>query len=152
MFVTTYRPRNNRSLHQLDGFTRVMDQLWRDLGQAERAFAAPAAPKQRSGLRWSDEGDHFLVQALVPGLKAEELTLEATAEELTLRGERGQELPEGFKALHQERGAVKFSRVLRFPEAIDPEKIEASLKDGVLTLKAPRRPELKPRNIQIKVG
>jgi HSP20 family protein len=151
MFVTTYRPRN-RSLHQLDGFTRVMDQLWRDLGKAERAFAAPALAKRGGGLRWRDEGDHFLIQALVPGLKAEELTLEATAEGITLKGERASALPEGFQAVHQERGALKFSRTLRLPEPIDPEQVEASLKDGVLTLKAPRRPEAKPRAIEVKVG
>jgi HSP20 family protein len=153
MFVTTRR-HNHNPFVGLQDLQRSFDQLLRELEpQAQRPFAAPAQTARGAApLRWREQGDHILLQALVPGLKPEDLSLEATAEQLTLRGKRASDAPEGFKPLHQEREPFEFSHTLRLNKPVDPDLIEARLQDGVLTVKLPLRPEAQPRAISVQVG
>ena len=94
----------------------------------------------------------------VPGLDADELTIELQGDLLTVRGERPLDLPvqdeEGQGRLWQrlERGFGKFERVLRLPEGLDADKINASIENGVLTLHIPKTEARKPRRIEIMTG
>lgn len=112
--------------------------------------ASPAATPFPALNAWED-ADAVYVEAEVPGLKLENLELTVHDGELSIRGERKSDHPEGATLLRHERAAGPFGRTVRLPDAVDASKVEAALKDGVLTITLPKAAELKPRKIEVKV-
>jgi len=89
----------------------------------------------------------------VPGVGADHLDIELENDTLTVRGERSYPYSDGNGAARRiERGFGRFERSLRVPRGLDPDAIEASLRDGVLHLRIPKPDSLKPRRIEIKGG
>lgn len=93
----------------------------------------------------------------VPGLRVEDLNIELQDDVLTISGERPFPQHTGEKGAPQawqrlERGYGRFERVLRVPKGLDPDKITASMADGVLTLHLPKPEARKPRRIEIASG
>lgn len=91
----------------------------------------------------------------VPGISSDKLDVELENDVLTVRGERPYPYAErdGDRGARRiERGFGRFERSLRVPGGLDPNAIEASLADGVLSLRLPKPESLKPRRIQIKAG
>lgn len=111
-----------------------------------RPFAAPAA---FPAFNVWESGEELFAEAEVPGLKAEDLDISVMGNDLTVRGRRGGQLPEGAVAHRQERGNGEFTRVLRLPIEVDPGKVEASLKDGVLLIKLPKAESARPKKIKV---
>ena len=99
----------------------------------------------------SDEGDYFLLLADLPNMREEDLEITANAENMVLKGQIKADLPEGYELQYQERQAMEFVRTFNFPKRIDVENIEASLKSGVLMVKISKAPEVKPKQISIKI-
>ncbi len=97
----------------------------------------------------TEEG--YQVTTELPGATQENIKVDVHNGVLTISGERGVSVPEGYRATRRERSPVKFSRSLRLPEDVDDGNIAASMKDGVLTLALPKRPEVKPRQIPVRV-
>jgi HSP20 family protein len=97
---------------------------------------------------WED-GEALFVEAEVPGLKSEEIEISVIANELTIRGHRGEEKREGVAYHRQERGVGEFNRVLRVPIEVEANQVEASLKDGVLLIKLPKAESAKPKKIKV---
>lgn len=100
--------------------------------------------------------EDVVVHMDVPGLSADDLELELENDVLTVRGERGFPYSgetggaeDGYAWQLIERSFGKFERVLRVPAGLDPDAVEATVADGVLTLRIPKPDTLKPRRIQI---
>jgi HSP20 family protein len=134
---------------QLDSMSREMDQVFEHFfgngNGAERAsgWSAPAS-------LWEEEG-RWCIEVDLPGVKLEnvDITLEKNA--LRLTAERhGPE--EDRKFYHQERAYGRSERMITLPETVDPEGIEAELKDGVLRISLAKKPELQPKKIQVKAN
>ncbi len=100
----------------------------------------------------SDEGDHFLLLADLPGIKEEDLEITANSENLVIKGAIKAEIPEGYELHYRERPSFEFVRSFNVPAKVDVEKVEASLSNGVLSIKLPKAPELQPKQIDIKAG
>lgn len=101
---------------------------------------------------WEDE-QQFRVTAELPGLSLEDLEILVQGDsELTIQGER--KAPESDSGIwhRRERGFGKFTRSLHLPSNVDAEKVEASLKHGVLEIVLPKREEAKPRRIEVKTS
>ena len=133
-------------------FTEPLFGLERDLGRLlGRAGAANAFVPAADVLVTEED---VTVHMDVPGLTADSLEVELQDDVLTVRGERA--LPygtEGTAAWQRiERGFGRFERTLRVPRGLDPDAIEASLADGVLTLRIPKPERLKPRRVEISPG
>ncbi len=96
-----------------------------------------------------ESGDALYAEAEVPGMKHEDLEISVLGNELTLRGRRGEQPREGATYHRQERGVGEFNRVLRLPIEIDADRVEASLKDGILLIKLPKAESAKPRQIPV---
>jgi len=129
-----------------------MDRLVRDLF-GQRSAAAPArwawtAPSFPALNVW-EEADAIYAEAEVPGMKSEDLDVSVVGGDLTIRGRRGEPEREGVAYHRQERGAGEFNRVLRLPEEVDADKVEASLTDGVLLIKLPKAESAKPKKIKV---
>ena len=83
---------------------------------------------------WLDSGTHLTLVADVPGCLPDSLTLEDDGEAVILSGERSA-LPDGQDALHRERRTGIFSRRLAFPNPVISQSGEASLLNGVLSVR-----------------
>ena len=130
-------------------FMEPMFGLERDLNRLLTPAGRAAAFFPAADVLVTDE--YVTVHMDVPGLTAETLEIELQDDVLTVRGERA--LPyaaeQGGAWQRLERGFGTFERVLRVPRGLDPDAIEASLADGVLTLRIPKPDRLKPRRVEI---
>lgn len=95
-----------------------------------------------------EDGEAFVVQAELPGMTLEDVNVGVENDLLTLAGERKSEREDGHAIRERWYGA--FSRSFKLPRTVDVEKIDATLKDGVLTVRLPKRESVKPRRIEVK--
>jgi HSP20 family molecular chaperone IbpA len=61
-------------------------------------------------------------------------------------------MPEGMDAMYADIRSTRYQRTFTLSRELDTERIEAGLKDGVLTLKIPKREEHRPRRIEVQTG
>ena len=103
--------------------------------------------EQTLGINIQEQDDAYVLSALVPGLKAEDLNIQVLEDVVRIEGEYKadendyvvRELPSG-----------SFTRTLRLPSAIDAEQVDAQIADGVLTLTLPKAESARPKKISIK--
>jgi len=95
--------------------------------------------------------DRIVVRAEVPGLRQEDISIEFENGLLTIKGERKLEKSEGMTWHRVERTYGNFSRSFTLPRSVDPEKIAASYREGILEVEVPKREEAKPKHIRIAV-
>ncbi len=95
--------------------------------------------------------EKILVRAEVPGLRQEDIQVEFENGLLTIRGERKLEKVEGVTWHRVERIYGNFSRSFTLPRTVDPERIAASYREGILEIEVPKREEAKPKQIRIAV-
>ena len=93
-----------------------------------------------------DEEDTFVLSALVPGLKADDLNIQVLEDVIRIEGEF-QANEEDYLLRELPNGS--FHRTLRMPTEIDADKVEAKITDGVLTLRLPKTESARPRKIKI---
>ncbi len=94
-------------------------------------------------------GDVF--KADLPGVKESDLDISVTGNRLTISGERQEEKKdEGDQYYTYERNYGSFSRSFTLPEGVDVEHVQAELKDGVLNVVVPKKPEVQPKRIPLK--
>ena len=106
-----------------------------------------AASNERAlGVNIREEDDAYVLSALVPGLKADELNIQVLEDVLRIEGEY--KLDES-EYLLQELPHGSFKRTLRLPSAIEADHVEAKITDGVLTLKLPKAESARPQKINI---
>ena len=103
--------------------------------------------EQTLGINIREEDDAYVLSALVPGIKSDELNIQVLDDVLRIQGEYKadennylvRELPNG-----------SFTRTLRLPAPIDAEHVDANVTDGVLTLRLPKAESARPKQIKIK--
>ncbi|MFA5033310.1 MAG: Hsp20/alpha crystallin family protein [bacterium] len=99
-----------------------------------------------------DKEDHLLLRAEVPGLKKENLEISASEDSVTIKGERKQASEEkGENYYRVERKFGTFLRTIGLPVEIKPDMIDATLKDGILEIKMPKKEIKKSKKVQIIV-
>jgi len=96
--------------------------------------------------------DAIVIRADVPGLKAEELEITLEGDTLAIRGEIKRDEADNRKYVLLERPTGRFERTLSINTPIDHDKVDASFRDGVLTLVLPKAEAVKPRQISVKSG
>ena len=96
-----------------------------------------------------EDADRFTVVADMPG--ADEKSVEATVQNrvLTVEGWARPDKPQGHETLGLEFGAGRYRRVFTLPDAVDAGRIQARVKNGVLTVSIPKKEEVKTRKIEI---
>lgn len=96
--------------------------------------------------------DAIVIRADVPGVSPDELDITLEGDTLTIRGEIRREQRDNRKYVLLERPTGKFERTLHINTPIDHDRVEASFKDGVLTLTLPKAESVKPRQIKVKAA
>lgn len=120
--------------------------------EMDRLFGASAAePASYPALNVWEDGERLYVEAEVPGLDPSRWEIVVTAgNRLSIQGERSAPTVEGGTWHRRERGVGKFARVLELPQSVDPSRVEAEYKLGVLTIVLPKRDEAKARRIEVR--
>jgi HSP20 family protein len=96
------------------------------------------------------DGDDYIITALLPGISAEGLTIEVMENKVSISGEFPADENEETHYLLREVPSGKFSRTLRLPVLLDDKGAEAEVKDGVLRLRIPQAEEAKAKQIKVK--
>lgn len=130
-------------LRRMDDVFRAVDQPLSGLSMSTEAWPA---------IELHDAGEEFMIAAEIPGMNEKNVSIDATANGMTIRGTKDVELPEGYTPHRRERRSVRFARTVSFPQQIDLEGIRASVKDGVLTIRAAKVPEERPKQITVKAS
>lgn len=95
--------------------------------------------------------DGYVFNADLPGVKEEDLELSVTGNRLTVSGRREcEERKEGERWFAVECSYGAFSRSFTMPDHVDADHVRAELKDGVLRVVVPKRPEAQPRKISLR--
>lgn len=95
------------------------------------------------------EGERFVVEFDLPGVVADSIDLTVEKNVLTVHASRSRRSPEDAELVVAERPQGTFSRQLFLGETLDTDRIEASYKDGVLTIQIPVAEKAKPRKVAI---
>jgi HSP20 family protein len=99
-------------------------------------------------LRETSDGYVFKVE--LPGVSEKDMEISVTGNRLTISGERREEQRnENDRFFVFETSYGSFSRSFTLPEGIDPDNVRAEMKNGVLSVTVPKRPEVKPRRVSI---
>ena len=112
---------------------------------------SPAAPRGVfPPVNLYETSDAFVLTAEVPGVAPEALEISLEGATVTLRGERNRASEEGASVHRSERPVGAFRRAIDLPVPIDADQVEAVHRNGVLTLRLPKAPEHRPRQIRVK--
>jgi HSP20 family protein len=152
MTLIKYRPRTDLwdPFSRLNDIQEEMNRLFetslrRQGGLEDNGFAPPL------DLTVDKEAVH--VQVDLPGLAKDDVSVTLQDNYLTIRGEKKRETEtKEASYFYKERVHGTFSRTLELPVTVDPAKIEARFKDGVLYVKLPKSEEAKPKQIDVKVS
>jgi HSP20 family protein len=127
--------------------------------EVNRLFNSLLEPANEQTQRWMpamdlvEAEDHFVLNADLPGLGEDDVSIEIRDGTLTVSGERKHEHEQKERGYYRvERTFGRFSRSLQLPEGIDPDSVSAEFDKGVLSIRIPKPEERKPRRVQIKAG
>jgi HSP20 family protein len=111
-------------------------------------FALAATP----AVDIAEQDDAYVVTAELPGIDAKNVEVRFADNTLTMRGEKTEETEEKKKDYYlSERRYGSFYRSFRVPEGVEADKIEATVKNGVLTVRLPKSAEAKKKTKTIQV-
>ena len=138
---------------------------WQDLNRLQRDMSSlfenhlhRSAADPEEGWGWRppvdiyEDPERFVVSAELPGINPDKVDLRVEDNRLTIRGDRNMEFEEKKENYHRiEREYGTFSRTFTLPTTVEPDKIRAEYKHGLLRVTIPKRPEVQPHKIQVKI-
>ena len=130
--------------------------------EIDRLFESPLHQLTRASQRLSDwtpaldvyeERDYFTVKMELPGMKKEDIEVSFHEGSLSISGERKTETKhEETEVYRSERFFGRFQRTVSLPSTVDPAKVKASYKDGILSITLPKTEAAKPKHIDVTVN
>ncbi|MGB5834963.1 MAG: Hsp20/alpha crystallin family protein [Thiohalocapsa sp.] len=99
-----------------------------------------------------EDADGITLEADMPGVSKDRLRLQVDNDQLLVEADVQFAMPEGIEALYADVNATRYSRGFSLSRELQTDNIDASLKDGVLRLRIPKRAEVRPRRIEVRVG
>ena len=127
----------------------------RDVSKQEASNAQDARQQELTMLPAVDIFENesgITVQADMPGVSRDRLDVHIDSDTLTIEGKAVIPMPEGMDALYADIRSTRYQRSFSLSRELDSERIEAALKDGVLTLHIPKREEHRPRRIEVQTA
>ena len=120
--------------------------------EMDRLTRSTTTPQGFPALNVYAHQDGIVITAELPGIKEDDLDITVHRDTVTLRGQR-QDQPEGAQGYHRrERRTGSFGRTFSLPFNVDPERVEAKLRNGILTLTLHRPEQDKPKRIRVNAG
>lgn len=141
------QPFNWREWEQM---RRDMDRMFTQSFPMRRRMRASGFPAINV---WTNDAEGAVLTTELPGIDPDDVDISVTGDTLTLNGCcKPSEAPESAQYHRRERSRGDFSRTVQLPYTVDPDKVEAVVEKGVLTIKLPRAEAEKPRQIAVKVS
>ena len=126
---------------------RVFDEaLSRDASPANSTAGYQSLPVNV----WETQ-DGYQAALMAPGLDEQSINVTVHEDTLAIEGELRFSVPEGARPVWQEFGPAKFRRSLRLGTSVDPARVEAIYRNGLLLVTMPKAEHAKPRHIQVQV-
>ena len=135
------------AFEELERMRRQLDEVFG--GLERRPYRSPGAGVFPL-INLTEDKDNYYVRAELPGVKAGEIDISVTGNNLSLSGER--KIPfegENVRYHRREREAGTFNRVVSLPGEVDADKVEASHVNGILTVVIPKAEAAKPKQITV---
>jgi HSP20 family protein len=132
---------------ELENMRRQLERFSHEFGRGtSRSRSAGVFPL----LNLTEDNDAYHIRTELPGLKAEDLDISVTGNNIAISGER-KIPPEDKEARYhrREREAGRFNRMISLPGEVDSSGVEASLSNGILTMVVPKAEKAKPRQITV---
>lgn len=126
---------------------QMFEEMFHDLPTSARGYGAAYPPLNV----WADDEAAY-VEAELSGLSMEDLELLVEGERLTINGKRKLAAPNEATCYRSERAQGEFTRTLTLPWAIDADKVEAKLADGVLWVRLPRTASARAKKIAVNAA
>ena len=140
----------------LDNLRREIDEAFRGAGYNRpfgSTFLSPVVTRRFPLVSVGDDESNVYVDAIVPGVNPADIDLTVLRNTLTISGERKPlDVPQGQIVHRSELGSGKFSRTLELPVDIDPDKVGAEYKDGIMRITMAKAEHAKPKKIDIKLS
>jgi HSP20 family protein len=129
-----------------------MGRLMQDFfGEAPPVTAAVTLPEWTTPADIEETDNEYIVEIDLPNVKREDVTLELRDNELRITGEIKERERTGI-VRRRSRRVGQFEHVVALPGEVDPDRVDASLSDGVLTVRVGKASGSQPRRIEIKSG
>lgn len=133
-----------------EGFSKEIERLIDD-------FFSPFFVEERGksfmpALDIMEDEKNLVIKVDAPGMSQKDISVEIQDDQLIIKGERKEEEEIKKKNVYiSERRYGSFIRRIRLPEYVEPEKTQAKMKDGVLTVTIPKKEETKKKSISVNV-
>jgi HSP20 family molecular chaperone IbpA len=122
--------------------------------QTEQPAGAPekreSEPTMAPPVNVFEDPQGITLEADMPGVSRDRLTIQVDKDTLLVEGEAHIQMPEGMEALYADVRHTRYRRTFTLSSELDIDRIDAGLKDGVLTLRIPKREQARPRKIEVR--
>ncbi|BDM83722.1 Hsp20/alpha crystallin family protein [Acaryochloris marina] len=123
-------------IEETEAFRHQLDRIFDEMVQGD------PTPPNRSwtpNIELWDEGNHLIYKVFLPGVKADDLEIQATRESIAISGQRPLEkAAEGTRLIYSDINYGSFHRTIKLPVAIQNTEVSASFNQGILTLTLPK--------------
>ena len=120
--------------------------------EMDRLTRSATAPQGFPDINVYAHLDGIVIRAELPGVNEDDLDISVHRDTVTLRGERQDQISEAGGYHRRERRSGLFERTFSLPFQVDPERVEAKLRNGILTLTLQRPEQDKPKRIRVSAG
>ena len=120
--------------------------------EMERLTRSATSPQGFPAINVYAHQDGIVITAELPGVNEDDLDITVHRDTVTLRGERQDQISEAGGYHRRERRSGLFERTFSLPFQVDPERVEAKLRNGILTLTLQRPEQDKPKRIRVSAG
>ena len=146
--ITRYNP-----FSEMVTLRNAMDRLFEDSVMSPLSWRTLTGEALSPALDVHQTDDEIVVTAALPGLKAEDVNITITGQQLAIRGEfKADESVSREQFLYRERRFGTFDRQLQLPVRVRGDAATATFDDGVLTLRIPKAEDVKPRQVEVKAA
>jgi HSP20 family protein len=99
-----------------------------------------------------EDAHGIMVVAEMPGVSKERLSVQADRETLHIEGDAAIDMPQAMEAVYADVHSTRYARSFVLSSELETDAIDAKMKDGVLTIRIPRRREFRPRKVAVRAG
>ena len=140
MIVRYWQP-----FQEIETIRQQLDNIFEDL--------TPATTDWVPAVDLIDAGDNYVLDVVLPGLKGDDINIEASRKSIAISGEcMAAEVGDDQQVLRRERRYGSFRRVINLPVAIDHEQVSADYANGVLTVHVPKSAEVRHQVVKVNVA